>query len=77
MLFDNLETFSDIQEYFPLNSASWGNGSVILTTQDANIIGTSYIDSNNIISINELSQSEALCLFNNILSNFKPTSNRK
>lgn len=77
LLFDNLENFSDIQEYFPMNSNIWGNGSVIITTQNANIIGTSYISADHIIFINELSKADVLCLFNKILSGLKHNSNRK
>ena len=37
VIYDNVESFEYIVEYFPHNSQSWGNGRVIITTRDATI----------------------------------------
>ena len=37
LIYDNVETFTDIQKYFPYDSETWGNGKVIITTRDSNI----------------------------------------
>ncbi|MCC8369350.1 MAG: LuxR C-terminal-related transcriptional regulator [Rickettsia endosymbiont of Oxypoda opaca] len=49
LIYDNVESFKNIQEYFPYNSNSWGKGRIILTTRDGNIISNSYIKSDNVI----------------------------
>ncbi len=67
LIYDNVENFSEIKNYFPQDPDVWGNGKVILTTRDSNINNTSYINPENIIEIGELEPEEALTLFFNIL----------
>lgn len=69
LIFDNLENFADIKFYFPDYEALWGNGKVIVTTRDANIVNNSYINPKNIIELGELSKDEAVILFCKILYN--------
>ena len=68
IIYDNVESFKDIFEYFPYNAESWGNGKVIITTRDATIKNSNYIDSPNVIVVDEISKKEKLELFKNITS---------
>jgi len=67
LIYDNVENFSEIKNYFPQDPDVWGHGKVILTTRDSNINNTSYIKSDNIIEVGELQSEEALKLFSSIL----------
>ncbi|MBS0184776.1 MAG: tetratricopeptide repeat protein [Proteobacteria bacterium] len=67
LIYDNVENFSEIKNYFPQDPDVWGYGKVILTTRDSNINNTSYIKSENIIEVGELQSEEALKLFSSIL----------
>lgn len=72
LIYDNVEVLNNILEYFPNNSEAWGNGRVIITTRDANIKNNSHINSDNIINIKELSESEKFTLFTRILFGSNP-----
>lgn len=72
IIYDNVESFKDIFEYFPYNAEGWGNGRVIITTRDATIKNSNYIDSPNIIVVNEISEKEKLELFKNIIGDSSP-----
>ena len=63
LIFDNVEDFKYIQQYFPYDVKAWGKGKIIITTRDSNIINNSYIASANVIQIQELSKEEKLQLF--------------
>lgn len=70
LIFDNVEDFSDLQEYFPHNSHTWGTGKIILTSRDENI--QSHNSINHTIHIDELSPTEKEQLFSQIIEiNFK------
>lgn len=60
LIFDNVEEFSDIQNNFPYNSDTWGEGSIILTTRNSTI-QNKYITAT--IPLNELDFSQAISLF--------------
>lgn len=62
---DNVENFSDIQQYFPLDSNTWGKGRIILTTRNHNIQNSRHVDG--IILIGELNQNQKLSLFMQIM----------
>lgn len=72
LIYDNMEAFADIKLYFPDHKVLWGDGKVIVTTRDANIINNGYIHSKNVIALGELSAEEALFLFCRILYNTEP-----
>ena len=74
IIYDNVESFKDILEYFPYNAQSWGSGRVIITTRDATIKNNSYIDNKNIINVEEINKKEKLELFKNIISDSLPQS---
>ncbi|MBY0500940.1 MAG: tetratricopeptide repeat protein [Alphaproteobacteria bacterium] len=67
LIYDNVEKFSDIQNYFPKDSDKWGQGRIILTTRDSNIENNTHV--NNIIPIGELSADEKMNFFIKIMSN--------
>jgi len=74
LIFDNVERFSDMQEYFPYNSRTWGNGKILLTTRDNNIQNNNPVDE--IIHIGELTQEQKSQLFIKIMqfgNSHKPT----
>lgn len=61
LIYDNVENLIDIQKYFPRDSNAWGHGIIILTTRNSNI-QTDYV-----IPIRELDQTQMLTLFLNII----------
>jgi tetratricopeptide (TPR) repeat protein/DNA-binding CsgD family transcriptional regulator len=76
LIYDNVEKFTSIRKYFPLDSEVWGNGKVIITTSNSNTKNNSLI--NHYIQIGELSLEEKFQLFVRIMSNenskpFTPT----
>lgn len=75
IIYNNVETFNDIKEYFPHDSKVWGKGTIIITTRDSNIAYNNYIPSENIIIIGELTKEEKLELFNKIVSDFADSAN--
>ena len=42
LIFDNVEKFTDIQDYFPTEPFMWGKGKIIVTTRDTNIKNNKY-----------------------------------
>ncbi len=69
LIYDNVETLSDIKDYLPHDPKVWGVGKIILTTRNENIKNTSTINSENVIYINELDKDEKLSLFSKIFYN--------
>jgi tetratricopeptide (TPR) repeat protein/DNA-binding CsgD family transcriptional regulator len=67
LIFDNVEKFADLQNYFPHDPNLWGRGKVILITRDNNIKNNSNIDKT--IQIGELSPEEKQELFIKIINN--------
>ncbi|QOL20388.1 tetratricopeptide repeat protein [Candidatus Bodocaedibacter vickermanii] len=63
LIFDNVESFSDIKSYVPSDPAVWGSGSVIITSRNSNF---SVIDPDNIIKIDALSPAESIELFTHL-----------
>ncbi len=74
LVYDNVETFKDIQQYFPYNHDVWGNGTVIITTRDGNMANNSYILGENVIKMEELDEEEKLELFKKIIGNSNYTN---
>lgn len=67
LIYDNVESFSSIQEYFPSDHKNWGTGKVIITTRDSNISHNHYIDNAKTVRPKTLSSAEQLNLFTKIL----------
>ena len=75
LIYDNVENISDIQRYFPQDKATWGEGSVIVTTRNETIQNNSHLKE--IIPVDVLSPKEKLDLFTRIMSrgsDYLPTS---
>lgn len=68
LIYDNVESLTDIQPYFPYDAKIWGKGHVLITTQNMNITKNSYIENMGVLTIGELSETEKLSLFNKIIS---------
>ena len=65
LIYDNVENFSNIQDYFPQDYVTWGEGKIILTTRDSNIQNNAHI--NEIIHIGDLTPNQKLTLFTKIM----------
>ncbi|MBA3813971.1 MAG: tetratricopeptide repeat protein [Alphaproteobacteria bacterium] len=66
LIFDNVANFSDIQQYFPQDSKTWGEGKIILTTRNNNIQNSPLIS--HVISTGELTPEQKLGLFTKIMN---------
>ncbi len=73
LIYDNVENFMEIKDYFPQDPTTWGNGRVILTTCDLNISKTHNTGANNIFVLGELNSNEMLELFCKIMYSKKPS----
>ncbi|GAB4163777.1 MAG: hypothetical protein Tsb006_3050 [Rickettsiaceae bacterium] len=67
IIYDNVKSFKSIEEHFPYDTSVWGNGKVIITTNDYNIAHSNYFPSSNIIYVNALSPAEKNKLFSELL----------
>ena len=67
IVFDNVKEFKNIEKYFPYDSIVWGNGSIIITTNDNTILHSNYISDENIINVDKLSTEEKERLFFSII----------
>ncbi len=67
LLYDNVESFADIQNHFPKDPNKWGQGRIIITTRDSNIENNKHV--NNIIIVGDLRDEQKLDLFMKIMSN--------
>lgn len=72
LIYDNMESFANISYLIPQDYIQWGNGKVIITTRNENILSTSFINRENIINIDDLTEHEMLMLFSKILYNSIP-----
>lgn len=67
LIFDNLENYLDIKDLIPTDSTIWGNGQIIIATQDSNISNNHHLNTNQTIHVGELSEGESLLLFTKIV----------
>ncbi len=67
LIYDNVDKFVDIQNYFPKDSSKWGQGRVILTTRNKNIESNKHVG--NIIHLHELTAQQKIDLFLKIMYN--------
>jgi tetratricopeptide (TPR) repeat protein len=74
LIYDNFESFPEIEKYYPQDPYVWGQGKIIITTRNSTLVSSGYINSNNVIRIEELTQEEALALFSKILFNTEAAS---
>jgi tetratricopeptide (TPR) repeat protein len=66
LVYDQVENFHDIMEYFPHDETIWRNGKIIITTSNTNIVHNNYIPDENIIYIPALDDDEKFKLFTSI-----------
>jgi tetratricopeptide (TPR) repeat protein/DNA-binding CsgD family transcriptional regulator len=65
LIYDNVESFSTIQKFFPQDVETWGVGKILLTTRDDHIQTNSYI--NHVICVGELNPTQSLSLYLKII----------
>lgn len=66
LIFDNVDEFTHIQNYFPQDFHTWGTGKIILTTRDYNLQNHHLI--NHVLFIGEIDKKQKLNLFTQILN---------
>jgi tetratricopeptide (TPR) repeat protein len=67
LIYDNVEDFPSIQNYFPRDGGTWGQGKVILTTRNRNIQNNKHV--NRVVFIEQLNDQQKLDLFSKIMYN--------
>ena len=72
LIYDNVENVGSLKIYFPHDARAWGSGKVIITTRDANLTSSSYIKTDNVIDLEELSPKETFTLFYKIMHDHEP-----
>lgn len=71
LIFDNVESFANIQKYFPQDVMTWGLGKIILTTRDKNIENNKHVSGT--IQIGELTSQQKVHLFTKIMTHQNQT----
>lgn len=66
LIFDNVESWAEIRNYLPYDASSWGEGKVILTTQDHNHVYASHPHNTSVIEMDMLNEEESYELFKKI-----------
>lgn len=72
IIYDNLERFKDVQKYFPLDGETWGQGKVLITTQDSNIQNNKHV--NRFVFVKELNEVEKLNFFTKLMNSKRALS---
>ena len=75
LIYDNVENFTTIMPCLPHDVNVWGRGTVLITTRNANVQNCFYINTDDVIQMNALSETEKNKLFTMILSDKAPASN--
>lgn len=65
LIYDNVENFSSLKSFFPIDPKVWENGNVLVTTRDSNIGNNGCVDK--VVYIDKLNSKEALDLFSLIM----------
>jgi DNA-binding CsgD family transcriptional regulator len=66
LIFDNVDDFNVIKDLIPNDPSIWGTGTVIITTRNANIKNSNFLNADNVLLVDQLSSDEKLQLFNKI-----------
>jgi len=72
LIYDNVESLSDMKDFFPEDQQVWGEGRILVTTRDSNSSNTSYVNPDGIIFIDELRLEDAFALYTKILYDNQP-----
>ena len=67
LIYDDLKNFDLIADYFPRDQNLWGSGTVLITTQNANLPNIRNFDHINAIYVKDLTSTESLLLFKKII----------
>lgn len=68
LIYDNVINFQEMRVFFPDYVEEWGNGEIIITTQNTHISNSGYVDLDKIVNVEELDIEEEFTLFCKILS---------
>lgn len=61
LLFDNVRSFKQIKKYFPNDPKIWGNGKVLIASQNKHLVNTQQVQS--VVTLGELNEKELFNLF--------------
>ena len=67
LIYVNIESFTDIQGYFPNNPKEWGNGRIIITMKGEGLKNSDETLHRDVINVTNLSEEEKLQLFTSII----------
>jgi len=68
LIYDDLKNFDLIIDYFPRDQNFWGSGTILITTQNANLANIGDFDRIKTIYVKDLTSTESLLLFKKITS---------
>lgn len=68
LIYDDLKNFNSIIDYFPRDKNLWGSGTILITSQNANLPNIGDFDRINTIYVKDLTSAESLLLFKKIIS---------
>ena len=69
LIYDNVESFTTLEHFFPHDAERFGSGKIIITTRDMSAGSSHYINEDSIIRVDALTPGEALSLFSKITYN--------
>ncbi|CAO5677749.1 MAG: hypothetical protein HEEMFOPI_01564 [Holosporales bacterium] len=69
LIFDNVNDYKEIELFIPMDYSLWGSGNVIFTSCNMNV--PDYVDEESCLFVGELSNEEAVSLFQMINKNIK------
>lgn len=67
LIYENVKNINNIIDYIPSNSNVWGKGKIIITTRNAHIYNSIYINPDNVIKVSILNDNKKLNLFTRII----------
>lgn len=72
LLYDNVESLTKIQSYFPQDPTLWGHGKVLITTRNKTLKNTSFLKDTSVVLLEELTPLEQKQLFTKIVTPSSP-----
>lgn len=66
LVFDDVTSIQDVQDFLPQDTNIWGKGSYIITTRDDNLKESGFFDDQHFITVTYLTDEDALKLFSQI-----------
>lgn len=82
LIYDNVESFLELEHFFPHDIDSYGAGKIIITTRDHSTSSAHYLNVDSIIHVEALNTSEILTLFKKMtytkeINSFAPEKEKK